>query len=177
MRININSYILFSIIFQFLHDKFFVQSLIFTSISRQSLLKIESRNFNLYAKRIYEPDEINLSKVLIVESGFGCDQHGQSSTKAAVRACRNAIEFNSLPGLRDVIPGGKENMIVKVQVAVPNPEGVDVQAIADIFPYGKFLRPEILLGGMSASSGIELPELGDKNDQMIFAIAVVSVGY
>ena len=71
-----------------------------------------SRKFNLYARKIYEMDEVHLSKVLIVESGFGCDQHGQSSTKAAVRACRNAIEFNSLPGLRDVIPGGKENMIV-----------------------------------------------------------------
>ena len=136
-----------------------------------------SRKFNLYARKIYEMDEVHLSKVLIVESGFGCDQHGQSSTKAAVRACRNAIEFNSLPGLRDVIPGGKENMIVKVQVAVPNPQEVDVQAIADIFPYGKLLRPEVVLGGMSASSGIELPELGDKNDQMIFAIAVVSVGF
>lgn len=30
--------------------------------------------------------------VLFVECGFGCDQHGQTATKAAVRACRNAIE-------------------------------------------------------------------------------------
>lgn len=179
MGLNTKLYNLLNIIFHcLLYNKFFIQSFTFISIPRQSYLKITSRNFNLCAKRrIYEPDEIHLSKVLIVESGFGCDQHGQNSTKAAVRACRNAIEFNSLPGLRDVIPGGKENMIVKVQVAVPNPEGVDIQAIAEIFPYGKLVRPEILLGGMSASSGIELPELGDKNDQMIFAIAVVSVGY
>lgn len=131
----------------------------------------------LQARKIFEPDELRLSKVIIVESGFGCDQHGQSSTKAAVRACRNAIEFNSLPGLRDVIPGGKENMIIRVQIAVPQPNDVDIQAIAEIFPYGKLLTPEITHGGMSASSGVELPELGDKNDQMFFAIAVVSVGY
>ena len=31
---------------------------------------------------------IKQTKVLFVETGFGCDQHGQSSTKAAVRACR-----------------------------------------------------------------------------------------
>jgi len=28
----------------------------------------------------------------------------QSSTKAAVRACRNAIEFNSIPSIKRLIP-------------------------------------------------------------------------
>ena len=35
-----------------------------------------------------ENSDVKQSKVLFVETGFGCDQHGQSSTKAAVRACR-----------------------------------------------------------------------------------------
>lgn len=32
-----------------------------------------------------------MKEVLFVEVGFGSDQHGQDATKAAVRACRNAI--------------------------------------------------------------------------------------
>jgi uncharacterized protein (TIGR02058 family) len=32
-----------------------------------------------------------MEHVLFVEVGFGSDQHGQDATKAAVRACRNAI--------------------------------------------------------------------------------------
>ena len=32
-------------------------------------------------------------------------------------------------------------------------------------------------GGMKASSGIALPELGDKNDDMYIAVAVVTLGY
>eukprot|EP01038_Epipyxis_sp_PR26KG_P004491 gene4491-6347_t len=118
-----------------------------------------------------------MKKVLFVEAGFGCDQHGQNATKAAIRACRNAIEFNSLPSIRDIIPGGKQNMVVRVQIAVPEPESVDENAILQVFPYGKLLPPEIGLGGMNASSGIALPELGDKNDNMYIAVAVITIGY
>ena len=32
-------------------------------------------------------------------------------------------------------------------------------------------------GGMKASSGIALPELGDKNDDMYIAVAVITLGY
>ena len=141
-------------------------------------------------------NEIEMNTVLFVEAGFGCDQHGQNSTKAVLRACRNAIEFNSLPALRNLIPGGKQNMvrkmcklrwtqnydkitiqIVKVKIAVPAPETVDIDQIYAIFPYGKVLVPEVIDGGMRASSGIALPEFGDTNDDMIIAVAVISVGY
>ena len=43
-----------------------------------------------------------LNRVMFVQVGFGCDQHGDrrlGSTKAAVRAVRNALEFNSIPGM------------------------------------------------------------------------------
>jgi uncharacterized protein (TIGR02058 family) len=116
------------------------------------------------------------SKLLFVETGFGCDQHGQNSTKAAVRACRNAIEFNSLPSLKEMIPGGKENMILRVQVAVPDPHTVDISQLLKVFPYGKVVAT-VTEGGMRASSGIVLPEMGDLNDDMIIAVAAVYVGY
>ena len=120
---------------------------------------------------------VQLKKILFVETGFGCDQHGQDPTKAAVRACRNAIEFNSIPCIRDIIPGGRENMILRVQVAVPESDKVDVSQLRKVFPYGKMMPPEITEGGMKASSGIAIPELNDKNDQMYIAVAVVTVGY
>ncbi len=41
--------------------------------------------------------------------------------KAARRACRNAIEFNSLPSIGDLIPGGKNNMKLHVKIGSPHP--------------------------------------------------------
>jgi uncharacterized protein (TIGR02058 family) len=116
-------------------------------------------------------------QVLFIESGFGCDQHGQNSTKAATRAARNAIEFNSIPCIKDIVPGGKENMLLRVQIAVPSPETVDHESIRKVFPYGKIRSLEVFDGGMRAQSGIALAEMGDKNDDMIIAVAVVTVGY
>mmetsp|Transcript_896 Transcript_896/g.1439 ORF Transcript_896/g.1439 Transcript_896/m.1439 type:complete len:212 (+) Transcript_896:67-702(+) len=117
-------------------------------------------------------------EVLFVECGFGCDQHGQNATKAAVRACRNAIEFNSLPGIRKVIPGGKDNMKLQVQLGVPvDADEVDLEQVAKVFPYGK-LQPIIVeKGGLIGKSGIALAELGDKNEDMIIVVACISVGY
>lgn len=39
-------------------------------------------------------------------------------------------------------------------------EEVDVDAIKKVFPYGQLLPVEFQRGGMRASSGIELPEMG-----------------
>lgn len=69
---------------------------------------------------------------------MGADGHGQDVTvrlcagvvclqpihclqKAARRACRNAIEFNSLPSMGELIPGGKGNMKLHVKIGTPRP--------------------------------------------------------
>ena len=54
--------------------------------------------------------------------GFGVDQHGNDArnasgsgggaTKAAGRAVRNAIEFNSIPGVIEAVPGGRSEMLI-----------------------------------------------------------------
>jgi len=120
-----------------------------------------------------------MSRVLFVECGFGNDQHGQNPTKAAVRACRNAIEFNSIPSIAHIVPGGYANMLLRVQLGVPHEfhARVDLEQVAAVFPYGKLLPVELVHGGMKASSGIALREMGDTDDSMIIAVAVVSVGY
>jgi len=69
-------------------------------------------------------------------------------------------------------------MKLRVQLGVPvAADEIDLDAVAAVFPYGQLLPIEVVHGGMRASSGIALPEMGDKNDDMIIAVAVVTVGY
>jgi uncharacterized protein (TIGR02058 family) len=120
-----------------------------------------------------------MSQVLFIETGFGCDQHGQNPTKAAIRACRNAIEFNSIPSIAQIVPGGYAGMKLRVQLGVPDEYrgALDLSKVAEVFPYGTLLPVELVTGGMKASSGIALEAMGDKDDSMIIVIAVVTVGY
>ena len=43
--------------------------------------------------------------------------------KAATRACRNAIEFNSIPSVSRLVPGGYENLRLHVKIGTPHPVG------------------------------------------------------
>lgn len=122
-------------------------------------------------------DTLHVPNVLLVECGFGNDSHGQNATKAAIRACRNAIEFNSL-SIKKMIPGGYEAMKLNVILAVPKKyqDTLDLDEVAKTFPYGdiKFLVQD---GGMIAPSGRVIESLGDKNDDMLIVCAAVQVGY
>mmetsp|Transcript_21170 Transcript_21170/g.21578 ORF Transcript_21170/g.21578 Transcript_21170/m.21578 type:complete len:150 (+) Transcript_21170:24-473(+) len=61
----------------------------------------------------------HVKNVLFIECGFGNDSHGQSATKAAIRACRNAIEFNSIPSINLLVPKGYDGLKLDVLLAVP----------------------------------------------------------
>ncbi|BAB77910.1 Lin0512 family protein [Anabaena sp. FACHB-709] len=113
-------------------------------------------------------------KRLIIEMGMGVDQHGQEPTVAAARAVRNAIAHNALPGVWEVAGLSHPNeMIVEVQVAVPYPEKVREEEVLAVLPFGrKSLKVEF--GGMVVQ-GRAIPELNDKNDEMLVAIASVTV--
>ena len=124
-----------------------------------------------------------MSKTLFVELGVGSDQHGQDGTKAAVRACKDAISFNSLPAIADLIPGGYGGMKLHVLIAAPIDEyPVDVDEVKKVFPYGN-VNVELVRGGMVAASGIAIEAMGDRfdggkaNDDFIVVNAAVSVGY
>ena len=56
-------------------------------------------------------------------------------------------------------------------------EDVDLDAVAAVFPYGQLLPIAIERGGLMARSGIALPDMGDVGDEMIIAVACVTVGY
>ncbi|MEC4887539.1 MAG: Lin0512 family protein [Scytonema sp. PMC 1070.18] len=113
-------------------------------------------------------------KRLIIEMGMGIDQHGQEPTVAASRAVRNAIAHNALPGVWEVAGLSNPNeMIVEVKVAVPYPEQVRKEDVLAVLPFGrKSLTVE--LGGMIVE-GKAIPELNDKNDEMLIAVAAVTV--
>jgi uncharacterized protein (TIGR02058 family) len=113
-------------------------------------------------------------KRFVIEMGMGIDQHGQDPTVAAARAVRNAIANNALPGVWEVAGlSHPDEMIVEVQVAVPSPEDVRAEEVLAVLPFGqKTLKVES--GGMVVQ-GRAIAELADKNDEMLIAVAAVTV--
>lgn len=115
---------------------------------------------------------------MFIQFGMGVDLHGQDVTKAAVRAVQNAIHHNSMPGLRAVLPEHRlENMKVRVKLAVPaDADQLDVEAVKRVLPYGQ-VTVEVRPGGMLSTSGVILPDKGDRNDLSYVVVAAVEVGY
>jgi uncharacterized protein (TIGR02058 family) len=95
-----------------------------------------------------------------------------------VRACRNAIEFNSIPAVNRLVPGGYDGLKLDVILAVPSKYSntLDLTPVKDVFPYGS-IRFQIQDGGMVAPSGIAIERLGDTNDDMVVVCCSVTVGY
>lgn len=113
-------------------------------------------------------------KRLIIEMGMGIDQHGQDPTVAAARAVRNAIAHNALPGVWEVAGlSHPDRMIVEVQVGVPYPEQVRPAEVLEVLPFGR-KTIAVESGGMVVQ-GRAIPELNDKNDEMLIAVAAVTV--
>ncbi|CAJ1942824.1 unnamed protein product [Cylindrotheca closterium] len=119
------------------------------------------------------------STLFFVELGFGVDQHGDRSnaTKAAIRAVRNSIEFNSIPGVIEHIPGGRKEMLIHVKLGIPKGAIVDVMEVAKVFPYGRLLPIETTVGGLEFATGRVVEELGDKDDIGVCVVACISIGY
>lgn len=96
--------------------------------------------------------------------------------KAAIRACRHAIEFTDLPCIHDVVPERYQGVKLKVQVACPSPGMVDVCELRRVFPFGT-MEIDVGEGGMRTHSCSMVPELGEGSDDMFVAVAAVTVGY
>lgn len=125
------------------------------------------------------------SDLFFVQMGFGVDQHGtRDATKAAVRAVRNAIEFNSIPGVISHLPGGRHAMLSHVKLGIPVIPGssppvlmpVDLLQVANVFPYGQILPMETCVGGLSFHTGRVVEELGDDDDLGICVAACITLG-
>lgn len=116
-----------------------------------------------------------MKRRFIVEIGMGIDQHGQNPTNAARKAVRDAITRNHLVGLAEVADlAHPSQMIVDVVVGVPYPEKVDKAAVLEILPYGS-KSITVVEGGLIASGGRVLAELGDTSGDILIANAAVTV--
>jgi uncharacterized protein (TIGR02058 family) len=73
---------------------------------------------------------------VVLEFGMGVDVHGGDPTKAACRAVADAIRHSSLPLLRNLRARG-QSLLVDVTVGVPDPAGVDVEAVRRELPHGE----------------------------------------
>eukprot|EP00984_Skeletonema_dohrnii_P036613 scaffold37769_cov133-Skeletonema_dohrnii-CCMP3373.AAC.1 len=115
-----------------------------------------------------------LTNLMFVQMGFGVDQHGNDgssgsgggATKAACRAVRNAIEFNSIP-----VPGGRSEMLISVKLGIPlkrenssEPMEVNLNEVAKVFPYGRLMPIQTVVGGLTFNTGRIVRELGDVDD-------------
>jgi len=74
-------------------------------------------------------------KRMVLEIGMGTDIRGGDSTKAAVRALRDALWHNSL-GIADFLGQPVDAMRVEVLIGVPRPETVDKAAVLAVLPHG-----------------------------------------
>jgi uncharacterized protein (TIGR02058 family) len=74
-------------------------------------------------------------KRMILEIGMGTDIRGGDSTKAAVRALRDALWHNSLT-IGNLVDQDVDAMRVQVTIAVPNSESVDKAKVLEVLPHG-----------------------------------------
>ncbi|MEZ5850941.1 MAG: Lin0512 family protein [Hyphomicrobiaceae bacterium] len=86
-------------------------------------------------------------KRMVLEIGMGTDIRGSDSTKAAVRALKDALWHNSL-SVATVMGQPLDAMHVSVRIGVPRPETVDKAAVLEVLPYGKG-SIEVVDGGLS----------------------------
>ena len=102
---------------------------------------------------------------MLLETGMGVDLHGADSTKAARRAVEDAIGRVSLLFLRVLTRGRQARVSIEVRVGVPDPESVDIAAVAAALPVGRAdVRCE--RGGLDLEAG---------GERIVLAVAAVIV--
>ena len=105
-------------------------------------------------------------KRMVLEIGMGTDIRGADSTKAAVRALRDALWHNSLT-VTSALGIPVDSMQVDVTIGVPRPEQVDKQAVLAVLPHGTGTVTVV-------EGGLEIPnEAGTGSTLMAHAAAVV----
>ncbi|MFM9848142.1 MAG: Lin0512 family protein [Hyphomicrobiaceae bacterium] len=105
-------------------------------------------------------------KRMVLEIGMGTDIRGADSTKAAVRALRDALWRNSL-SIADALGKPREAMHVEVIIGVPRAQTVDKAAVLAVLPYGEGIVRVV-------EGGLEIPnDAGTDSTMIAHAAAVV----
>jgi uncharacterized protein (TIGR02058 family) len=104
----------------------------------------------------------------VTEMGMGTDVHGRDSTKAARRAVADAIRHSSL-NFFAALGKSPADMRIHVLIGVPEPEHIDLDAVARELPYGEVVV-DAVAGGLFVPN-----ESGD--DGITLANAAVMVSF
>ena len=107
-----------------------------------------------------------MKKQMAIEIGMGTDLRGEDSTKAAVRAVKDALHRNALT-VADALGFPKEAMIVEIRIGAPDPASVDAAAVAACAPYGR-------VSVEAVEGGLRIPK---EEGATIIANAIVSVSF
>lgn len=112
----------------------------------------------------------------VIEFGLGADFHGQSVNRAAEKAVTDAVSRSCLCGLKEILElkDMENEVIVKVTVAVSDPEKIDAEKIKRCLPIGK--KNVVAVKGGLKTSGLYYPVFGDIDDSIEVAIACIEVG-
>ena len=112
-------------------------------------------------------------KRVAMELGMGTSLRRQDYTKAAIRALQDALWHNSLT-MADAFGFSRDDMLVEVDIAVQQPELVDIETVKAVLPYG---QPQIRVvhGGLDIAKPAKLGENPADTDKTVIAQAAVNV--
>ena len=105
-------------------------------------------------------------KRLLTEFGMGTSLRRQDYTEAASRAVKDALWHNSI-NLAELYGKDKSDMMITVEVGVQDPQALDTDAIAAIFPYGQV---EVI----ARKGGLDVPR-SDGGKPTVIANVAISV--
>lgn len=103
-------------------------------------------------------------KRLLTEFGMGSSLRRQDYTQAAERAVKDALWHNSI-NLAELFGKEKEDMQITVEVGVQNPDALDADKIAAIFPYGQVTI-------VPRRGGLDVPRNDGGNPTVIANVAI-----
>ena len=106
---------------------------------------------------------------LMTEFGFGTSLRRGDYTEAAARAVRDALWHNSI-NLAELFGFEKTDMQILVEIGVQDPDAVDTQAVAAVFPYGQ-------VDVVVRRGGLDVPRPEGTGLPTVMANAAISVGF
>ena len=104
---------------------------------------------------------------ILTEFGMGTSLRRQDYTQAAKRALQDALWHNSI-NMAELFGFAKEVMIVDVEIAVQQPDQVDISTLSEVFPYGQIT---VSVG----HGGLDIPRPTGK--PTVIANAAISVSF
>ncbi len=104
---------------------------------------------------------------VLTEFGMGSSLRRQDYTEAAKRALKDALWHNSI-NMAELFGFAKEAMIIDVEIAVQQPDQVDISQLASVFPYGQ-------ISVTTTHGGLDIPR--PVGNPTVIANAAINVSF